>query len=85
MCQLLSDEKLSDLTEEFHVLQGEVPHLIQLLWQVRRFKEDVCHNQRLLKAAQKMDSAISYEIIQQLDHQEKVRYMKNLSRTRVCS
>jgi hypothetical protein len=41
MHDLISDEELSNLAEEFHVIEDEISCLIRLLCCVRQFREDI--------------------------------------------
>jgi hypothetical protein len=68
MKRLLSNSELQILTDEFHVLDGEIPLLIKLLWDIRHFQEDLLalpiHKLELLmRQVWEIDQAIALEIL----------------------
>jgi hypothetical protein len=68
MERLLSDSGLRELTEKHHILDGEAPLLIKLLWDLRHFQEDLLalpiHRlELLLPQVWELDRAIALEIL----------------------
>lgn len=68
MERLLSDSELQELTERYHILDGEAPLLIKLLWDIRHFQNDLLdlpiHKLELfLPQVWELDRAIALEIL----------------------
>ena len=69
---LLNDSDLIDLSNEFHVLDGEIPCLIRLLQQLREFQANIkflpssYRTQQLLKIGCDIDNMLACEILQYL-------------------
>ncbi|MEH2135398.1 hypothetical protein [Nostoc sp.] len=72
MGRLLTDEKLRNLTEIYHFLDGsEIPFLIKALHSLRDLQKDLkavpeLKAQYLLMQAEKLDDAIAFQILQSI-------------------